>query len=113
MLKALADGDGRYALTMAEQVFHQETPLDSEGLMSLVQKRAPLYDKKDDGHYNLISALHKSVRGSDPDAALYWFARMLAGGEDAHFIARRLTRMASEDIGLADPQALAQCIAAW
>jgi putative ATPase len=113
LLKTLADGDGRYLLTMAEQVFSQYNELDAETLMTVVQKRAPLYDKKDDGHYNLISALHKSVRGSDPDAALYWFARMLAGGEDAHFIARRLVRMAVEDIGLADPQALPQCMNAW
>ncbi len=113
-LKAMADGDGRYALSLAEQVFAQaDTELSAEDLMSLVQKRAPLYDKSDEGHYNLISALHKSVRGSDPDAALYWFARMLAGGEDPRFLARRMTRMAFEDIGLADPQALPQCIAAW
>ncbi|MCB9989848.1 MAG: replication-associated recombination protein A [Rhodospirillales bacterium] len=113
-LKAMADGDGRYALTMAEQVMAQgEAPLDTEALTALVNRRAPLYDKSDDGHYNLISALHKSVRGSDADAALYWFARMLAGGEDPRFIARRITRMASEDIGLADPQALPICIAAW
>lgn len=113
MLKTLADGDGRYALSMVEQVLAQEKTLEVEDFMTMVQKRAPLYDKKDDGHYNLISALHKSVRGSDPDAALYWFARMLAGGEDPRFIARRITRMASEDIGLADPQALAQCLSAW
>ncbi len=115
-LKAMADGDGRYALTMAEQVYGQAgqgSELDTEGLTRLVNRRAPLYDKSDDGHYNLISALHKSVRGSDADAALYWFARMLAGGEDPRFIARRITRMASEDIGLADPQALPKCIAAW
>lgn len=113
MLKMLADGDGRYALSLAEQVFAHTETLDADGLMSLVQRRAPLYDKSDDGHYNLISALHKSVRGSDPDASLYWFARMLAGGEDPHFIARRMTRMANEDIGLADPHAMAQCVAAW
>ena len=113
MLKTLADGDGRYALSVAEQVFQLEEILDEEGLMTLVQKRAPVYDKNDEGHYNLISALHKSVRGSDPDAALYWFSRMLAGGEDPRFLARRITRMAVEDIGLADPQALPQCIAAW
>jgi putative ATPase len=112
-LKAMADGDGRYGLTMAEQVFAHDLPLDPEELMTIVNKRAPLYDKKDDGHYNLISALHKSVRGSDPNAALYWFARMLAGGEDPRFIARRLVRMAVEDVGLADPQAMQQCIAAW
>ena len=114
MLKALADGDGRYALTMAEQIYAQaDEDLSPDGLMQIVQKRAPLYDKSDEGHYNLISALHKSVRGSDPDAALYWFTRMLEGGEDPHFLARRMTRMAVEDIGLADPQALPQCIAAW
>lgn len=113
MLKTLADGDGRYALTMAEQVLAQTDTLDEEDLMALVQRRAPLYDKADEGHYNLISALHKSVRGSDPDAALYWFTRMLSGGEDPRFIARRMTRMAVEDIGLADPHALPQCIAAW
>jgi putative ATPase len=113
MLKTMADGDGRYALTLAERVFAQEGTLDEQALMNLLQRRAPLYDKKDDGHYNLISALHKSVRGSDVDAALYWFARMLAGGEDPRFIARRLTRMAVEDIGMADPQALPLCVAAW
>lgn len=113
-LKALADGDGRYVLSLAEQVAAQAAEsLDREGLMQLVQRRAPLYDKADEGHYNLISALHKSVRGSDPDAALYWMARMLAGGEDPHFIARRMTRMAVEDVGLADPQALPLAIAAW
>lgn len=112
-LKAIADGDGRYALSMAENIFAQKKKLNAEELLKTVQRRAPLYDKKDDGHYNLISALHKSVRGSDADAALYWFARMLAGGEDGHFIARRMTRMAVEDIGLADPQALPMCIAAW
>ncbi len=112
-LKAMADGDGRYALSMASQVLEQDAQLDTEALTKLVNRRAPLYDKKDDGHYNLVSALHKSVRGSDADAALYWFARMLAGGEDPRFIARRITRMASEDIGLADPQAMPLCIAAW
>lgn len=112
-LKMLADGDGRYCLTMAEQLFSQDHTVDQQELMTIVQKRAPLYDKNNDGHYNLISALHKSVRGSDPDAALYWFARMLAGGEDPNFIARRMVRMAVEDIGLADPQALPQSIAAW
>lgn len=112
-LKALADGDGRYALSLAEQILGQKQTLDSQTLMDFVQKRAPLYDKSDEGHYNLISALHKSVRGSDVDAALYWFSRMLAGGEDPRFIARRMTRMAVEDIGLAEPQALPVCIAAW
>ncbi|MEM6811073.1 MAG: replication-associated recombination protein A [Pseudomonadota bacterium] len=112
-LKAMADGDGRYLLTMVEQVFAQKKTLDAKELASLIQKRAPIYDKSDEGHYNLISALHKSVRGSDVDAALYWFARMLSGGEDPKFLARRITRMAVEDIGMADPQALPQCIAAW
>jgi putative ATPase len=112
-LKAMADGDGRYVLTMAEQVLAHGESLDTEGLLRVVQRRAPLYDKGDDAHFNLISALHKSVRGSDADAALYWLARMLAGGEHPEYVARRLVRMAVEDIGLADPQALAQCVAAW
>lgn len=112
-LKAMADGDGRYALTMAEQILNQDIELDVASLTSLVNRRAPLYDKADDGHYNLISALHKSVRGSDVDAALYWFCRMLNGGEDPRFIARRLVRMASEDIGLADPHALTITLQAW
>ncbi|MDY0029503.1 MAG: replication-associated recombination protein A [Pseudobdellovibrionaceae bacterium] len=115
-LKALADGDGRYLLTLAGQIFMQ-TPekieLDQTALFALVQKRAPLYDKGDDAHYNLISALHKSVRGSDVQAALYWFSRMLDGGEDPRYIARRMVRMAVEDIGLADPQAMPICLAAW
>lgn len=117
LMKTMADGDGRYLLSMAEQALAQAggkaKPLDSEDLLKLVQRRAPLYDKGDDAHYNLISALHKSVRGSDADAALYWFARMLGGGEDPEYIARRMTRMAVEDIGLADPQALPLCNAAW
>lgn len=114
LLKTMADGDGRYVLSMAEQLFAQgETALAPEGLLSLIQRRAPLYDKGDDSHYNLISALHKCVRGSDADAALYWFARMLAGGEDPHYIARRMVRMAVEDIGLADPQALPATLSAW
>lgn len=115
-LKAMADGDGRYMLTMAEQIFAEAQDgekLDVAALSSLLQKRAPLYDKGDDAHYNLISALHKSVRGSDTDAALYWFARMLSGGEDPRYIARRMTRMAVEDIGLADPQAMNVCVSAW
>lgn len=112
-LKAMADGDGRYALTMAEQVLNQDSELDVAALTALVNRRAPLYDKADEGHYNLISALHKSVRGSDVDAALYWFCRMLNGGEDPRFIARRIVRMASEDIGLADPQALGIALQAW
>lgn len=108
-LIAMADGDGRYLLGLAEQVaalVRDGAPLGPEGLTALIQKRAPAYDKDRDGHYNLISALHKAVRGSDPDAALYWFARMLEGGEDPLYLARRLIRMASEDIGLADPTAL-------
>jgi len=112
-LKAMADGDGRYLLTMAQQILGSDETLDIAGLTALTQKRAPVYDKGDESHYNLISALHKSVRGSDVDAALYWFARMLGGGEDPKFLARRITRMAVEDIGLADPNALTQCTAAW
>ncbi|MBT8058012.1 MAG: replication-associated recombination protein A [Gammaproteobacteria bacterium] len=112
-LKAMSDGDGRYALSLAEQVLAQDDTLDTDSLVALVQRRAPLYDKAEEAHYNLISALHKSVRGSDADAALYWLARILAGGEQPEFIARRLARMASEDIGLADPQALPICLAAW
>jgi putative ATPase len=113
----MADGDGRGAINLAEDVFlavpaGTKERLDRDALIKLVQRRAPIYDKSQDGHYNLISALHKSVRGSDPDAALYWLARMLAGGEDPLYIARRLVRMAVEDIGLADPQALVQAIAA-
>ncbi len=116
-LISMADGDGRGLINLAEDVFlatasGAKAPLDREALVKLVQRRAPLYDKSQDGHYNLISALHKSVRGSDPDASLYWLARMLAGGEDPLYIARRLVRMAIEDIGLADPNALVQAIAA-
>ncbi|MEE7456588.1 AAA family ATPase [Methylorubrum populi] len=105
----MADGDGRAALTLAEEVWRSARPgeiLDAETLQTLVQRRAPIYDKAQEGHYNLISALHKTVRGSDPDAALYYLCRMLDAGEDRLFIARRLVRMAVEDIGLADPQAL-------
>jgi putative ATPase len=110
---ALADGDGRYLLNLVEQVpATPAEPLTPAQLTALLQKRAPLYDKAQEGHYNLISALHKSLRGSDVDAALYWFARMLAGGEDPLYVARRLIRFASEDIGLADPQALVQILAA-
>ncbi|CAN0506200.1 unnamed protein product, partial [Laminaria digitata] len=114
-LRAMADGDGRYLLNLAEELFalDRDTPLNTAQLIETVQKRAPLYDKGQEGHYNLISALHKSLRGSDVDAALYWLARMLAGGEDPRFIARRLARAAVEDIGLADPQALPQALAAW
>ena len=110
-LLAMADGDGRTLLNLIEDVFAAtgdgEPLLDRDGLARLVQRRAPVFDKSGDGHYNLISALHKSVRGSDPDATLYWLARMLEGGEDPLYLARRLVRMAVEDIGLADPQALA------
>ena len=115
VLIRLADGDGRALLGLAEEVFRatrDDEVLGAEGLQSLVQRRAPVYDKGRDGHYNLISALHKSVRGSDPDAALYYACRMLDAGEDPMFLARRLVRMASEDVGLADPQALPQAIAA-
>ncbi|GAB5471705.1 MAG: replication-associated recombination protein A [Rhodospirillales bacterium] len=114
-LLAMADGDGRYLLNLCEALFAVESdePLDEAGLLAVTQKRAPLYDKSQEGHYNLISALHKSLRGSDCDAALYWLARMLDGGEDPRYIARRLLRFAVEDIGLADPQAVTQAIAAW
>ena len=114
-LCAMADGDGRYLLNIAEQLLAMpEGPaLDAAGLADVIGRRAALYDKDREEHFNLISALHKSLRGSDPDAALYWFARMLAGGEDARYIARRLVRFASEDIGMADPQALVQAMAAW
>ena len=115
-LRAMADGDGRYLLNMAEQLFalpEDAAALDAVGLSELLSKRAALYDKDREEHYNLISALHKSIRGSDPDAALYWLARMLGGGEDPRYLARRLVRLASEDIGLADPQALVQAMTAW
>jgi putative ATPase len=114
-LIAFADGDGRAALTLSEELWRAARPgemLDAEGLGQALQRRAPIYDKAQDGHYNLISALHKCVRGSDPDAALYYFARMLDAGEDPRFLARRLVRMAVEDIGLADPQALIHARAA-
>ncbi len=115
-LLGMADGDGRTIINLVEEIFsavHEgSSAIDRNGLVKLVQRRAPLYDKGRDGHYNLISALHKSVRGSDPDAALYWLCRMLEGGEDRLFIARRLVRMAVEDIGLADPNAVVQALAA-
>lgn len=115
-LIAMADGDGRAVLNLAEEVLAAvpvgAKPLTRDELASLVQRRAPIYDKSRDGHYNLISALHKSVRGSDPDAALYWLARMLDVGEDPLYLARRLVRMAVEDVGLADPQAVVQALAA-
>ncbi len=116
-LKAMADGDGRFVLNLAEELFalpaDEAGELDVAGLTQAVQRRAPIYDKAQEGHYNLISALHKSMRGSDVDASLYWLARMLAGGEDPIYILRRLTRFAVEDVGMADPGALPQAIAAW
>ncbi|MGB7205399.1 MAG: replication-associated recombination protein A, partial [Anderseniella sp.] len=115
-LFAMADGDGRYFLNLVEDLLalveSDSEPLDASGLAETIQRRVPIYDKAAEGHYNLISALHKSVRGSDPDAALYWLARMLVAGEDPLFICRRLVRMANEDIGLADPQAVVQALAA-
>ena len=114
-LLEMADGDGRALLNLIEQVsaWKVDGKLSTDQLATRLMKRAVNYDKSGDEHYNLISALHKSVRGSDPDASLYWFARMLEGGEDPRFLARRLTRMAVEDIGLADPQAQAVCLQAW
>ena len=115
-LKALADGDGRYFINLIESVFQYALPdeiLDKDSLEQLLQRRLPNYDKDREGHYNLISALHKSLRGSDPDAALYWFARMVVAGEDMKYILRRLMRFASEDVGLADPGALVQAHSAW
>jgi len=115
MLYAMADGDGRYALVMAEALLQSniKTDLDPDGLADFIQKRPPIYDKSQDSHYNLMSAFHKSLRGSDCDAALYWFSRMLSGGEDPRYIARRMLRFASEDVGLADPQALNISLSAW
>ena len=114
-LLEMADGDGRSLLNLIEQVaaWTVDGKLDTDALTTRLMKRAARYDNSGDEHYNLISALHKSVRGSDPDAALYWFARMLTGGEDPRFLARRITRMAVEDIGLADPQAQHVCLQAW
>jgi putative ATPase len=114
-VRAMADGDGRFLLNLCEQLFQlpEGTALDAAGLSEVVQRRAPVYDKGQDSHYNLISALHKSLRGSDTDAALYWLARMLIGGEDPRYIARRLLRFAYEDIGLAEPQAAVQALTAW
>ena len=110
---AMADGDGRALLNLIEQIAAETEPLDPAALSRRLTRRAALFDKSGDEHYNLISALHKSVRGSDPDASLYWLARMLKGGEDPRFLARRITRMAAEDIGLADPRALTLCLSAW
>ncbi|WP_371037606.1 replication-associated recombination protein A [Rhodosalinus sp. FB01] len=114
-LLEMADGDGRAALNLIEQVmaWKVEGKLDAHALADRLARRAAQYDKSGEAHYNLISALHKSVRGSDPDAALYWLARMLEGGEDPRYLARRITRMAVEDIGLADPQAQAVCLQGW
>ena len=114
-LLEMADGDGRALLNLIEQVtaWKLQAPIDAEALAKRLMRRAAKYDKSGEEHYNLISALHKSVRGSDQDAALYWYARMLEGGEDPRFLARRLTRMAVEDIGLADPQAQTLCLHAW
>jgi putative ATPase len=113
-LVASADGDGRFLLNQAETLFSVAIaePLDPQALVALLHRRMPVYDKDREGHYNLISALHKSLRGSDPQAALYWLARMLVAGEEPLYVLRRLVRFASEDIGLADPQALVQCLAA-
>ena len=116
-LRAMADGDGRYVIALAEDLLSLKIDaseiLNIGELTALVQKRAPIYDKDREGHYNLISAVHKSLRGSDPDAALYWVSRMLDGGEDVKYILRRLSRFAIEDIGLADPNAIPQALAAW
>lgn len=114
-LLEMADGDGRALLNLIEQVaaWKLDTPLDGKSLSARLMRRAAQYDKGGDAHYNLISALHKSVRGSDPDAALYWLARMLEGGEDPRYLMRRITRMAVEDIGLADPQAQVICLQSW
>ena len=113
-LIASADGDGRFLLNQVETLFDVElaAPLDSAGMAALLQRRVPVYDKDREGHYNLISALHKSLRGSDPQAALYYLARMLVAGEEPLYVIRRLTRAAVEDIGMADPNALLQCLAA-
>ncbi|MEP1495930.1 replication-associated recombination protein A [Pseudophaeobacter sp.] len=114
-LHEMADGDGRTLLNLIEQVaaWRVDIPLGREALATRLMRRASKYDKSGDEHYNLISALHKSIRGSDPDAALYWLGRMLEGGEDPRFLARRLTMMSTEDIGLADPQANTVCLNAW
>ena len=115
-MKATADGDGRYILNMAESVFNYAKEgeiFNKDNVINIIRSRAPIYDKGRDGHYNLISAVHKSLRGSDVDAALYWVARMLSSGEDAKYLLRRLTRFAIEDISLADPSAITQAIACW
>ena len=114
-LIAMADGDGRYLLTMASLLtgLPAEPTLDTAALTEIVASRAPAFDRVGDQHYNLMSALHKTLRASDADAGLYWLSRMLAGGEDPHYILRRLTRFASEDIGLAEPEAVSRALAAW
>ena len=115
-IKELADGDGRYMLNLAESIYAYAKPdeiFDKENIIKIVRSRAPVYDKGRDGHYNLISAVHKSLRGSDVDAALYWVARMLEAGEDTKYLLRRLTRFAVEDVSLADPNAVTQAIACW
>ena len=116
-LRAMADGDGRYLLNMVEQILalgpEEARALGPADLAALLARRAVLYDRDREEHYNLISALHKSLRGSDPDASLYWFSRMLVGGEDPRYLARRLTRFAAEDVGLADPASLSLALAAW
>ena len=114
-LLVMADGDGRFLLNMAEELFYLPSvpKLSADDLAEAVQKKIPIYDKNKDEHYNLISALHKSLRGSDVDAALYWLARMLAGGEDQNYIMRRLLRVASEDIGMADPNAITHALSCW
>lgn len=115
-IKAVADGDGRYILNLAESIWsyaQKDEIFTKDNIMNIIRSRAPVYDKGRDGHYNLISAVHKSLRGSDVDAALYWVARMLEAGEDAKYILRRLTRFAVEDVSLADPNAITQAIACW
>lgn len=116
LIKEIADGDGRYILNLAENIFSfsdGSEVFDKDAVIKMVRSRAPIYDKGRDGHYNLISAVHKSMRGSDVDAALYWTARMLESGEDARYLLRRLTRFAIEDVSLADPNAITQAIACW
>ncbi len=116
LMKSIADGDGRYILNLAESVFNYaqaDEIFDKEGLLKIIRSRAPVYDKGRDGHYNLISAVHKSLRGSDVDAALYWVARMLSAGEDPKYIFRRLTRFAVEDVSMADPNAVTQAVSCW
>ena len=115
-IKTIADGDGRYILNLAESIWNYAQPneiFDKDAVMKIIRSRAPVYDKGRDGHYNLISAVHKSLRGSDVDAALYWVARMIEAGEDPKYVLRRLTRFAVEDVSLADPNAVTQAIACW